>query len=89
MSSVEQLEQRVLKIEKRNSSVEIDKAWEDSWIRKGLIMLFTYLSIAAYLYFIVKVDPWVNAIVPTIGFLLSTLSLPFFKNLWKKHIFSK
>ena len=27
-------------------------------------------------------NPWLNAIIPSLGFLLSTLSLPFFKNIW-------
>ena len=79
------LEQRVKKIEDRNRRVEIDKAWETSLTRKVLIALFTYLSIALYLKFIVGIDPWINAIVPTVGFLLSTLTLSFFKSLWIKY----
>ena len=43
------LEERVSKIEERNSKVEMDKAWEGSWTRKILIAIFTYLSIALYL----------------------------------------
>lgn len=78
------LEERVAAIEERNKNVEIDKAWETSSTRKALIALFTYLAIALYLKYIVGIDPWVNAIVPTVGFLLSTLTLPFFKSLWKK-----
>ena len=31
-------------------------------------------------------DPWLNAIVPSIAFLLSTLTLPFFKKLWQKYL---
>jgi hypothetical protein len=30
-------------------------------------------------------NPRINAIVPTIGFMLSTLGLWIFKNLWLKH----
>lgn len=83
------LEERVGKIEERNSKVELDKAWETSYVRRILLAIFTYLAIALYLKFIVKIDPWVNAIVPSIGFLLSTLTLPFFKNLWSKYIYKK
>jgi hypothetical protein len=79
------LEERVQQIEKRNKDVEIDKAWETSLLRRGLIAVFTYLAIALYLEFIVGIDPWINAIVPTVGFLLSTLTLPFFKNIWVKY----
>jgi hypothetical protein len=31
-------------------------------------------------------SPFVNAIVPTLGFTLSTLSLSFFKKIWLKNI---
>lgn len=78
------LEERIEKIEHRNKNVELDKAWEASWTRRGFIALFTYLAIALYLKFVVGIDPWINAIVPTCGFLLSTLTLPFFKKWWMK-----
>ncbi len=81
------LEERVDKIEERNKSVELNKAWETSYTRRGLIIIFTYLAIALYLKFIVGINPWVNAIVPSVGFLLSTLTLPFFKSLWSKYIY--
>lgn len=83
------LEGRIEKIELRNKKVETDKAWETSWTRKILLAIFTYLAIALYLKFIVKIEPWFNAIVPSIGFLLSTLTLPFFKTLWGKYIYKK
>jgi hypothetical protein len=89
MDSYAELEKRVKKIEDRNQSVEKDKTWETSFTRKILIIVFTYFSIALYLYFIVGIDPWINAIVPALGFLLSTLSLPFFKELWSKYIYKK
>lgn len=81
------LEERVETIEKRNREVEQNKAWESSWTRKLLIIIFTYLSIALYLKFIVGIDPWINAVVPSLGFLLSTLTLPFLKNLWKTYLY--
>ncbi len=82
MNSLEDLTKRIEFIESRNKSVELDKAWETSGTRKVLILLFTYLSIALYLKFIVGIDPWINAIVPALGFLLSTLSFPYFKKIW-------
>lgn len=87
MSSIENLEKRINRIEKRNSRVELNKSWETSWTRKILIIIFTYLAIALYLKFIVGIDPWINAIVPATGFLLSTLTLSYFKKLWKKYIY--
>ena len=87
MDNISQLEKRVAKIEQRNSKVEQDKSWETSYTRRILLIVFTYVTIAAYLKFIVRIDPWINAIVPSVGFLLSTLSLPFFKRLWQKYVF--
>jgi hypothetical protein len=84
MDKYPELEQRVTQIEKRNKEVELNKSWEGSWTRKALIALFTYLSIALYFQYILEIDPWLNAIVPTVGFLLSTLSLPYFKKMWLK-----
>ncbi|MEK7551605.1 MAG: hypothetical protein AAB532_03315 [Patescibacteria group bacterium] len=83
------LEERITQIENRNINVEKDKNWETSYTRKILIAIFTYLAIALYLKFIVGIDPWINAIVPSVGFLLSTLTLPYFKKLWEKYIYKK
>ncbi|MGE5042471.1 MAG: hypothetical protein ACM3IJ_06255 [Candidatus Levyibacteriota bacterium] len=89
MANLQELEQKIEKIEKRNKSVEADKAWETSITRKILIAVFTYIAIALYLGFIVGINPWVNAIVPSVGFLLSTLTLPFFKKLWVEKIYKR
>ncbi len=78
------VEERLQKIEERNARVEGDKAWETSWVRRGLLIVFTYLAIGIYMWAIGIANPWLNAIVPAIGFLLSTLTMPFFKRLWLK-----
>ena len=89
MDKLQNLEKRVKAIENRNKRVETDKAWETSLTRKILLAMFTYIIIATYMYFVLHIDPWINAIIPTIGFLLSTLTLPFFKSLWLKFIHKK
>ena len=76
------IEARLAAIEKRNARVESDKAWETSFVRRGLLLAFTYLAIGAYLAAANLPDPWLNAIVPTVAFMLSTLTLPFFKKMW-------
>ncbi len=86
MASLENLEERILRIENRNKKVELDKTWETSITRRGLLVLFTYLAIGFYLSAIGVLNPWLNAIVPSIGFLLSTLTLQVFKKLWEKYI---
>jgi hypothetical protein len=81
---IRKLENEIRALKQRNTAVELDKAWETGWIRKILIGVFTYLAIFIYMWG-VKIDrPWLNAIVPTIGFLLSTLIMSYFKKLWIK-----
>ena len=84
MANIADLEKEIDQLKERNKKVEIDKGWETSLSRKILLAVFTYVSIALYLKFIVGIEPWVNAVVPSIGFLLSTLTLSYFKNLWIK-----
>jgi hypothetical protein len=79
-----ELEKRVEKIEERNKKVELDKKWETSYTRRFLLIVFTYLSIGLYMWVIGVESPWLNAVIPSIGFLLSTLTLPFFKKWWVK-----
>ncbi len=87
--TLESLNKEIERIKERNRKVEIDKAWETSKTRRLLLIIFTYLAIGFYLQAI-KVDrPWLNAIVPSIGFLLSTLTLSFFKEFWKKRIYKR
>ena len=81
---MEPIEDRVSRIEERNKTVETEKAWETSWTRRLLLMLFTYIAIGAYLKVIEVQRPWLNAIVPAVAFMLSTLTMPFFKKLWLK-----
>ncbi|VVB98415.1 Uncharacterised protein [uncultured archaeon] len=83
------IEERLRKIEERNTKVESDKAWETSYVRRGLIIIFTYLAIALYFSAISVPNAWLNAIVPALAFLLSTLTLPFFKKIWLKSVYRK
>jgi uncharacterized membrane protein YkgB len=78
----ETIESRIAAIEARNQRVEHDKAWETSWTRRISILLLTYIVVAVYLTLVVRIDPWVNAIVPAIGFMLSTMTLSFLKKEW-------
>ncbi len=84
MSELEQLEQRVARIEARNKRVEYDKAWEVSITRRAILATLTYLVVAAFLVIIHKDNPFVNALVPAIGFLLSTPVVRFAKQRWIK-----
>lgn len=78
------LEKRVANLEARNMRVEADKAWEKSWTRRLSIMTLTYIVVAFYLHFVVHITPWINALVPVIGYLLSTLTVSLLKKRWMK-----
>lgn len=83
------LEKEIENIQERNKRVEIDKAWETSFFRKITIAILTYFVIVLFFVFAQLPNPFLNAIVPTLGFVLSTLSLPFFKQIWLKYIHKK
>lgn len=89
MTTLEELKKEVEKIKERNVRVEKDKAWETSYFRRALLILFTYLAIGVYLYAINVPLPWLNAIVPAVAFMLSTLTFPFFRKMWLKRIYRK
>jgi len=76
------LEKRIEQIENRNKRVEADKAWETSWTRKISIAILTYLVVVAYLHFVIHINPWLNALVPVVGFLISTFTVGYLKKLW-------
>jgi polyferredoxin len=86
MTEIEELKKEITLIKERNKRVEKDKVWETSWTRRFLLIVFTYLAIGLYLQAININNAWLNAIVPAVGFLLSTLTLPFFKKLWIRYI---
>ena len=81
-----ELEKRVEKIEERNKKVELNKAWETSMTRRICIMVLTYLVVLAYLFLVDKINNiFLSALVPVIGFTLSTLSLGLVRKAWEKN----
>jgi hypothetical protein len=81
------LEQEIRTIQARNKKVEADKAWETSTSRKVSIAVLTYFLVVIFFYIADLPKPFINAIVPTLGFFLSTLSLGILKKLWLKHVY--
>ena len=82
MDDLTQLKQDIAEIKARNVRVEQDKAWETSAARKLLIAVLTYIVIVLFFLVAHLGNPFVNAIVPTIGFLLSNLSIDAAKKWW-------
>jgi hypothetical protein len=80
--SNESFETRLSKIEERNQKVELEKAWETSWARFWCNTGATYLVMNLVLWTIDGPFPALHALVPTCGYVLSTLSLPVLKRMW-------
>ena len=79
------IEEDIKKIKERNKKVELDKAWETSWIRRICIAVLTYFVVVLYSYIINKFSNiWLSSLVPVMGFILSTLSLKFVRKIWEK-----
>lgn len=79
---ISELEKLVAAIQERNRRVEKDKAWETSTFRIITVAIITYFVMCLIFYFL-GIDKFLfNAIIPTLGFVLSTQSLSFIKNWW-------
>jgi|TARA_Y100000310_G_scaffold257860_1_gene266069 hypothetical protein len=74
--------QEIQAIIDRNKRVERDKAWERSITRRGSIALFTYIT--AYIYMRINnvESPEMQALIPAVAFIFSTLTLPPLKKWW-------
>ena len=84
-----QIENEIKSIKERNATVEGDKAWETSSVRKIFIAAATYIIAATWLILINDTNTWLKALVPVAGYLLSTMSLPFIKKWWIANHFKK
>jgi hypothetical protein len=88
MPSIEErvasIEERVAAIEARNRRVEGDKEWETSLVRRGGVLLVTYLLATLTLAVIGTETPYIMAVIPTLGFFLSTLTLSFVRERWER-----
>lgn len=71
-------------IKARNVRVEANKAWEVSWARRIMIAVLTYIVILLFFLVAALPNPFVNSLVPTLGFLISTLTIDLAKQEWIK-----
>lgn len=85
-NELETLREEIEAIKDRNRRVEADKAWELSGTRKIVIALATYLVVLIFMLTTGFDRPFLGALVPTAGYLLSMSSMSFIKKRWiKKH----
>jgi len=82
MKDLSEFEERLAAIESRNARVTADKAWETSAVRRLSIATLTYAVVFVYLNIIHNSSLWINAFVPVMGYLLSTLALARIKASW-------
>lgn len=78
------VESRIVAIEKRNAKVEKDKAWETSLTRRVSIATLTYVVVVLFLFAIGNDMPFINGLVPVMGFVLSTLAMDWVRMLWER-----
>ena len=83
------IEKEIQQIHERNKRVEAEKDWEGSFSRIFLICLITYVT-TAVIFAVIGVELYLlNAFIPTIGFFMSTQSLPPIKKWWINRRLSK
>lgn len=76
------LEEEIQLLKARNAKVESDKGWETSSARRIAVAAITYVVAGVTLSLIQANRPWLGAFIPTLGWILSTLSLPPLKKWW-------
>jgi preprotein translocase subunit SecF len=82
---MESTEERLNKIEERNKKVELDKAWETSFTRILLVSIITYVVAFFALYSMGVSKSYLSALIPVLGFVLSTQSIPIIKKYWSRN----
>jgi hypothetical protein len=82
---VSMVENELAAIRNRNHRVESNKAWETSRVRLLSITSITYVTMLLVFLVLGSSRPFLDALVPTTGFFLSTLSLSFVRARVRKH----
>lgn len=81
---IAELEHRVALIEQRNRRVEGNKVWETSRTRMLAISSLTYAVMTLIFMALSSNRPMFDAVVPTLGFVISTLSLSMIRGWWER-----
>lgn len=81
-NDIENIYSEIKALKERNYRVEADKAWEISNFRIVSISIITYTIASFVLYLIGANNFLLGSLVPTVGYFLSTQSLPLIKKWW-------
>ena len=76
------LQKEIDELHQRNYEKDRGKEFESSYTRVIFLMFVTYWTLFGYMALIGTSRPFLDAIVPTVGFNISTWSLPHVKELW-------
>lgn len=76
MPTLESLQNDIDALKARNAKVEAEKAWETSSLRIGAIVVITYFVAVLLMVSLETPRPFFAALMPTVGFFLSTQTLP-------------
>ena len=79
---MKRLGEKIDSIIERNSRVEDDKSWETSLFRRAVIAVATYVLVLYFLIIINAPNPYTNALVPSIAYMLQQSSFPVLKKIW-------
>lgn len=82
MATIEDLEKEIEAIKERNRRVEKDKAWETSTTRNIFIAISSFIIIFVVMWLVNADNPFFNALVGAVTYLLSTLSYGKLKSWW-------
>ena len=82
-SRLTELESQMRDVLARNHKVDGNKAWETSRARLFAVTVVTYVTMILVFTVLESSRPFLDALVPTTGFFLSTLSLPLVRRAWQ------
>jgi hypothetical protein len=86
-NSIMDINKTIKVIQKRNRRVEADKAWETSFFRRALIMVFTYVVAYLWMDTVELEKAWLAALIPAGAYLISTVTFPPLREWWIKHFY--
>jgi hypothetical protein len=82
MTSEQYLHREIQKIKERNKRVEADKAWETSKTRSVFIATASFIVIYVFMLLVNAGQPFFNALISALTYLLSTFSYDLLKKWW-------